>query len=113
MFIPYYVWVKEFRYKKKALEEYEESKQNTQDEFDKLLDDHFAKKFTDLFKSKGKKIAFNFVDQIKNIRQRSIDAEIKAKSNFKMRSLNDPKNPPHILFILVDDLGRCRQYIQE
>ena len=50
-------------------------------------------------------MAFNFVSQIKTIRERNEKAAAEAKSNFKFKSLTDQKPKPHILLILVDDLG--------
>ena len=93
------------RRKKAEQKAYYKEKDAIQKDFDALLDDHFAKKFTDLFQTKGRKVAFNFVDEIKKIRQRNIDAEAFAKLDFKLRSLDHPKQRPHIFFILADDLG--------
>ena len=50
-------------------------------------------------------MAFYFLNQIQQIRERNAAVEAEDNSDFRFKSLDDPVQPPHILFILVDDLG--------
>ena len=50
-------------------------------------------------------MAFHFLDEIQKIQERNSNAEAEANADFKFKSLDDPVKKPHILFILVDDLG--------
>ena len=93
------------RKKKKDRKAYDDAKAQTKAEFEEILDDHFSKKFEDLFLNKGNDVAFYFLNQIQEIRERNSAAEAEDNSDFRFKSLDDPVQPPHILFILVDDLG--------
>lgn len=64
-----------------------------------------SKKFEKLLRSKGQDVAFHFLEEIQKVQERNAIAEAKADADFKFKSLDDPVRKPHILFILVDDLG--------
>ena len=93
------------RKKKEDQIAYYEAKHQNQKEFDAIYDAHFSKKFEKLLRSKGQDVAFHFLDEIQKVQERNAVAETEANSDFKFKSLDDPVKKPHILFILVDDLG--------
>ena len=93
------------RQKKEDQIAYYEAIHQNQKEFDAIYDAHFSKKFEKLLRSKGQDVAFHFLDEIQKVQERNAVAETEANSDFKFKSLDDPVKKPHILFILVDDLG--------
>ena len=93
------------RIKKEAQIAYNEAQHQRKKEFDAIYDTHFSKKFEKLVRTKGNDVAFHFLDEIQKIQERNSIAEVEANADFKFKSLDDPVKKPHILFILVDDLG--------